>query len=856
MGVSEVAAALSSDASRGLDPAVAESRLSGPPTETSSHRLAPLWQALGDLLAEPETLLAIAIGLTCALLSGFEGGAAITILVIAFVAVFLSNGFRGARALLSLRRLDEPFATLVRGGRRVEVPARQVVPGDLLLLEVGRRVPADARLVDSYSLLVDESSVAGGSATAHKEAGTLLDPRTPFPARSNLVYAGDLVLRGRARALIVSAGFETGLRGAARREGVLGTRGTFALGAVSEKKWMLAAASVGLSVLVVLLGFLLGHEPPFHMLLAGLSLSFAAIPAELPMLVAVGLVVGAFGLSRERVVVSDLQAVENLASVTVIASDETRTLMQDRLDLKKVFPDGNRRRIIELGLLSDTEAAVGDLALADDSAVSDPLTRAFSPSAAEQGLSSEAAQNNLRLREVFSFDETRKVSSIAYDSARGVLVVARGAPESLLARSTRELGPGGEHILVDTDRDAILMAANKMAAEGLEVLGLAEKRLEKPPATQNDAEFDLTFVGLAGFVGSVKAGAKGVVAACRAAGIRPLMVTGDHPLTAVGVAMETGIQETREFIAGPELDSMDDPQLDQCVRGNAVFARVTPRTKLRIIGSLQRTGQIVAATGDDVDDASSLATADVGVAMGLRSDLVREAADIVVLDHEFATAVESTRVGRRIYANLSRGVRYYLSCKLALILACLLSVLLLAPVPFVPIQLVTMALFVDLGASVTFTAEPAGQGSTDAPRREAGSTFLDRPAAVGIVKSAAGLFLAVSAAFLLTWHYTGNLPRAESVAFVTWLLGHAFLALNMRSARHPLSALGLSSNTPMVLWVVAALALAVAAATLPAVQGFFGTVTLGPSDWAVIVPLSVAGTWWIELKKIITVSRQ
>jgi len=855
MGVSAVASALSSDASRGLDPAVAASHLARLARKTPNDVVHRLGSALKDLVVHPQILIVLALGLICALLSGFEEGVTIVVMLVAVVLACLANGVRGEGALTSLRCLDEPLAPLLRDGRRAEVPARQVVPGDLLLLEVGKRIPADARLVDSCGLVVDESSVIGGSSKVLKEAGTLLDPQTPLPARSNLVYAGDMVLQGRATALAVSAGQDAGVGGAALREGVLGTRGTTAQRDASEKSWVLAGTAAGLSVLVALLSFLLVQESASRVLLIGLSLSFAAIPDELPQLVALGQALGALGLSREHVVIRDLQAVENLASVTVIVSDETRTMLVDKLDLKKVFPQTNRRQIIELGLLSEAEAAAGHYPSAYDSGGGGTLTSALSPSATEEGLSTERVRNGLRVLRLFTLDEVRKISSTAYGSAQGVLVVAKGAPESLLARSTRELGSGGEHVLLDTDRDAILMAANKMAAEGLEVLGLAEKRLENPPAAQDDAEFDLTFVGLAAFARSVKPEARGVVTACREAGIRLVMVTGDHPLTAVSVAMETGIQETRDFIAGPELDSMNDSQLDECVKGNAVFARITPDTELRIIGSLQRTGHVVAATGDRIDDARSIAAADVGVAMGLTNDLAREASDVVIADNEFATAVDSTTAARRILGHLSRAVRYYLSCKLALVLACLLPVLLLAPVPFVPIQLVTIALFVDLGASVAFTPPLTGLDSKEAATRTPGAKLLSRTATAGIAKSATGLFLAVITVYLLTWHYAGNLPRAESAAFVTWLLGLPFMALNMGSDTRPMTRKGFYTYTPMVVWAAAAIALAAVSVTLPAAQGVFGTVTLGLRDWALVLPLSVAGTWWMELKKMVSSRR-
>jgi Ca2+-transporting ATPase len=285
---------------------------------------------------------------------------------------------------------------------------------------------------------------------------------------------------------------------------------------------------------------------------------------------------------------------------------------------------------------------------------------------------------------------------------------------------------------------------------------------------------------------------------------------------------------------------------------NRVFARITPQQKLRIVDAMHRAGEVVAVTGDGVNDAPALAASDIGIAMGRGSDLAREAADMVLTDNNFTTIITAVGEGRTLFANLTKGVRYYLACKVALVLASLIPVLLLVPVPFAPIQIILMELFMDLAASATFVAEPPEAGLMEKPPRDPKSRFLDRSMVLAIFASAAGLFAAVSAAYLFTWYQSGDLARAQTVAFATWLLGHVFLALNMRSEREPLTRLGPLSNRLMVVWMVATVAFALAATSLPGVQSIFKTTQLGIGDWTLILPLVLVSTFWIEARKLIT----
>jgi Ca2+-transporting ATPase len=846
MTANEVGEALSTDLAKGLTSEEAARRLKNVgPNIAREEEEEPIWEEFVEEAKEPLIILLFAAGVLYGFWGGIEDAFVIFAVIVVLLSVEVFNERRAGRAIRALGKLAEPMTPLFRNGVRVEIPHEQVVPGDLLSLEPGRRVPADARLVDSYSITVDESSLTGESTPVEKAAEATVPDHAPLAERVNIVFSGDTILRGKGTAVVYATGRLTELGKIAGLVHDVVVPRTLLQKTMGElSRWMVAAA-LGFSVLIPLLSVVLVHQPVTQMVLTGFSLAFATIPEELPIIITMVLALGAYRLARSNAVVRNLQTVETLGSVTVIASDKTGTLTQNIIELKKVFPDTNRRRILEVGILSD-ESIGGPQELPND-----PIERAVAAAAKENGVTAEEIGARQR-RYLFTFDSTRKIMSAGYTTSKGLWVGVKGAPEAVLSRSTRELAPGGEHVLSDTDRDSILLAGNRMAAEGLRVVGFAERTLDKERIGEDDAEYDLTFVGMAGFADTVRREVKDAISSCRAAGIRPVMMTGDHPLTAVAVAKETGLDESGQFITGPEIDTLKDAELDKVVRTTPVFARITPQHKLRLVEALHRTGQVVAVTGDGVNDAPALAASDVGIAMGRGSDVAREAADMVLVDDNFTTIVTSIGEGRRLFANLTKGVRYYLTCKVALVLSALVPVLLLVPVPFAPIQIIVMELFMDLAASATFTAEPPEKGLMERPPRDPKAKFLDRAMLTSIFTSALGLFAAVSIAYLFTWYQSGDLVRAQTVAFVTWLIGHVFLALNMRSDKEPLSRLGVLSNRLMAVWMAATIAFAVLATSLPGVQTVFKTTPLTLTEWALIIVLVAAATFWMELRKRMT----
>ena len=801
------------------------------------------WGEYLEELREPMILLLLVTGVLYSILGTLEDAVTIFAIIFTLVTFEVLNDQRASRAIDALRKLAEPTAAVLRDGKRQEVPVEDVVPGDVLVLEAGRRVAADARLVESDRLAASEASLTGESVPVEKDSDAVLAPGTPLAERRNLVFAGTNVVRGRGTAVVTATGMATELGRIAAMAQEVEEPKTPLQAAMTDLTKYLVVVAVGFSVLVPFLGWLLARGDPKTMVLTGLSLAFVTIPEELPILITMVLALGAYRLSRRHAIVKRLRAVETLGGVTVIATDKTGTLTENRMEASRYFPEQAKAALLEAGALAN------DASLEGDAGLGDPLEVALLRAAAAAGIDVPALRAAHPVRDELSFDNARARMSVVVADDGGVRVAAKGAPESLLAACTRRWTVGGVKPLTDADRLLILASAAALAASGQRVLGFAEKRAPAGPLPELQVESDLTFLGLVGLADPPRPEARASIDACRAAGVRAVMVTGDHPLTARSIAAEIGLGDGRGM-TGPELDALSDPQLQEAVRSVSVFARTTPEHKLRIVRTLRQGGARVAVTGDGINDAPALAAADIGVAMGeTGTDVAREAADLVLADDNFATIVEAVREGRVLFANLRKAVRYYLACKVAVVAITLLPVLLGVPIPLAPIQLIVLELFMDLAASATFVAEPPESDLLREPPRDPRAAFMDRPMVASIFVSAAGLFLAVSAAYLWTYASPATRPMATTVAFVTWLMGHVFLALNLRSEREPLARLGPLSNRLMVVWGAAAFLFAAVASMTPVLQTALRTTSLGAPQWALAFGLAVLGTFWIEVRK-------
>jgi len=765
------------------------------------------------------------------------------------VLVEVYTEFRAKAAIAALKQLSAPTAPVLRDGRIASVPTEAVVPGDVVIIRAGERLPADVRLIDATDLHIDESALTGESVPADKHAGAALAGPVAVAERRTMAFAGTAATSGRGRGVVTAIGMDSELGRIAGLVREAKDPRTPLQQAMRRLAGSLARLALAISVVVPAIG-LLGGQPVRDMVLTGLTLAFATVPEELPIIITMVLGFGAWRLSRRHALVKRLAGAETLGSVSVIATDKTGTLTENRMTVSHLWtgtlcPVGTvlepaERHLVELaGRCLDAEVVGTGATL---QVAGDPMERAVATLADGHGLLGATT-----VAREYGFDSTRKLMSVVYaDGDGGGDLVAKGAPEALLARATGVVIDGAESSLAGGRVAPVEAAVAAMTAEGLRVIAVASRRGLDRGTERDDAERDLTLAGLLGLSDPARPEAKAAVEALRGGGVRVLMLTGDHPATAAAVARAVGLDgDGRPIVRGADVDEMGDADLDVALGRSAVFARLAPEHKLRIVRALRRQGEVVAVTGDGVNDAPALVEADVGVAMGTGTDVAKEAADVVLADNNFATVAEAVREGRHLFDNLRKGVRFYLACKLALVVTSAAGVLVGLPVPFAPIQIVVMELFMDIAASVTFVAEPAEGDVMARPPRDPQQRFLDRSLLVWLVAGAAALAVPTAGLYLWGSFTDATVAEARTLAFVAWMAGTVALAWVMRSERTPLHRVGLASNRFLPLWT-ATTALALALFTgLPAARHALRLAPLSVVQWSASLALPVLGaTLW------------
>jgi Ca2+-transporting ATPase len=812
---------------------------------------------LKEEITEPMILLLIAVGVLYSVLGSLTDSLTIIAIITVLVLVEVWNEYRAKRSIAALKKLAPPTTLVLRNGKPREVRTAFLVPGDVILLKTGQRVPADARLLSSFGLEVDEASLTGESFPVAKDASAVLPSETRIMEQVNMVFAGTVVNRGQAKALITATGVNTEVgrvAGLAKAGKEPKTPLQLSMKQLSKS---LVWIALFFSIIVPLLGFLRGL-PLEQMILTGLAMAFAVIPEELPIIITMVLGVGAYSLSRKNALVKRLRAAETLGSVTVIATDKTGTITENKMKIEQLYFDGktvetpgfkeNEREALKTALLASD--AIRDLT--GDTVLTNPMAQAILEQLRHGEIDHQKLMEDWVLKDELSFDNKRKLASYVYQHGISLIVLSSGAPESVLAKSTKTLLKGKEVTITDADRQEVTDNMVKMAQAGERLLAFSYRRL--PAASKlkkTDLEQNLVFVGIVGFIDPPRKEVTGAIRMCQEAGIKVVMITGDHPETARTIAAQVGINSAR-VLTGNEISKMNDEELKRAVKDTFVFARVTPEDKLRIVRLFRESGDVVAVTGDGINDAPALKEAHIGVAMGIRgTDVAKETADMVLTDDNFATIETAVKEGRKLFGNLRKGVRYYLACKVALVASFLLPIALGVPLPFAPIQIIVLELFMDLAASATFVAEPEESGTMTKPPVDPKEKFMNRSLLSGISMGALSLFAAVTINFLLVWFQTQNLTQAQTVAFATWMVGHILLALNFRSEKEPLVKLGFLSNKVMILWAVLAAVTLIVGTSLPFVHESLKITNLNTQDWALVIGVSFTATFWIELKKIL-----
>ena len=852
---------------------------------------------LREQFTETMVLILIAAGVISAFLGKTTETAAILAIVVLFAVLGFVQEYRAERAMAALKQLAVPVVRVRRGGELRELPARELVPGDIVLLEAGNAVPADVRLLESAGLRIQEAALTGESEPVEKTAATIAETDLPLGDRRNMAYLGTSVTYGRGSAVVVAVGMNTELgRIATLIQNV--APGKTPLQERLDRVGRGLAGGGGIAAALVMLVGGWSGEPLADMFLTAVSVAVAVVPEGLPAVVTITLALGAQRMLRRNALIRRLPAVETLGAVTVICSDKTGTLTENRMTVTVIDAAGERLDLMEtlrhhapavtadecrisadwhlplpIRLALAAGALCNDAVLKPDPgpgcfhAIGDPTEGALLVAAARCGMFPDRLQATAPRVAEAPFDSTRKRMATVHRLADGALPEAlaalkgvaqaafvKGAVDGLLEITTHVWAGERPEPLTDSLRERIRTANDELAKAGMRVLGMAFRPLATlPPAVAAaDIERDLTFLGLVGLMDPPRAAVKPAVATCKAAGIRPVMITGDHPLTAIAIARDLGMSERPEAVTGEALNRMGPSELAGVVDQVSVYARVSPEDKLRIVDALKQRGQVVAMTGDGVNDAPALKKADIGVAMGVTgTDVAKEAADIVLLDDNFATLAAAVEEGRAIYSNLMRFIKFSLGGNLGKVLVMLAAPLFGINVALRPLQLLWLNLLTDGLMGLGLGVEPAEADTMRRPPRAPAAPVLDRAARVHI-----GWVGAVIAAATLGLGVIYFDPaRPEDTTWQTMIfaalgftqIGHA---LGLRAAGH--SVFAATANPLMPALTLATLGLQLAAIYLPFMEQFFDLTPLSLSDLGIALGMG-ALTWaCVQIEKRLT----
>lgn len=858
---SETLARLTSDLDQGLTEQEAEERLA----RFGENRLAEVRPRPGWLkfLDQFRNLLVVVL-LIAALLAGVVGEIKDSIVILVVVVLNAALGFyqehRAEQTLAALKQMLAAHARVRREGRVIDLDACRLVPGDIVLLEAGDRAPADGRLLAAHNLEVDEAALTGESHAVGKSVAAIGEVDLPLGDRINLLYMNTVVTRGRAELVVTTTGMETEMGRLAGMIASAGESETPLQRQLDHLGKRLAAIAGAVVTLIFLLDFLRGL-PLAQAAMTAVALAVAAIPEGLPAVVTVTLAIGMWRMAQNRALLKKLSAVETLGATTVICSDKTGTLTLNQMTARAGWYAGHRFSVSGEGYGAqgniDAPGLPADLlrqfllpmALCQESRVrdgeliGDPTEGALWVLAQKGGLAPLDEQaRQPRIAEI-PFDSAHKFMATFHHAGEWVDMYIKGAPDVLLARSSRWLDAGGD-VALDVDTRAGIDAENaELAGQALRVLALARRRIPArsfdPAADLWDWADDWTFLGVAGLMDPPRPEAAQAIVHCRRAGVQVKMITGDHKITAAAVGRELGL--TGEVVTGAELDAMSEAELAQRINHIAVFARVAPEHKVKIVNALKAAGHVVAMTGDGVNDAPALKAADIGVAMGITGTAVtREAATMVLTDDNFATIVRAVEEGRVIYDNIVKFVRFQLSTNIGAILTVLVATLLGMPSPFTAIQLLWINIIMDGPPAMTLGVEPARPGlMNDSPRRQ-GSQILTSFRLLRLVFYGAVMMVGT------LWMFRHGLEvhdqaYALTLAFTTFVLFQFFNVFNARAEQGTTFNSNFLRNGKLWLALGMVLMLQVVVVHWVPAQSIFGTVDLNLDDWlkAVAVASSV-----------------
>jgi len=816
------------------------------------------------VFAEQFCDLLVVILIAAAVISMFSGNVESTIVI---VAVIILNAILGTvqhekakKSLESLKSLSSPNAKVIRGGQKIEVPSAKVVPGDILLLEAGDMVVADGRILNNYSLQVNESSLTGESTNVDKEEGTI-GSEMPLADRTNMVYSGSLVTYGRAMVVVTGTGMDTEIGKIASLMNATKEKKTPLQVSLDQFSGRLAAVIMVICAIVFALS-LYRKMPILDSLMFAVALAVAAIPEALSSIVTIVQAMGTQKMAKENAIIKELKAVESLGCVSVICSDKTGTLTQNKMTVQEIYIDGNTFRPEELDLHEQLHRYIlydsiltNDSTLVDGKGIGDPTEYALLEMARKVSVNDDVLRTMMLRLEEIPFDSDRKLMSTKYELHGVPTILTKGAVDVLLDRTTHIRTAEGIRDFTEADREEINRQNMEFSRNGLRVLAFAYKEVEDDHVLSLKTENGFTFLGLVAMVDPPREESKEAVSDAKRAGIRPVMITGDHKITATAIAKQIGIFEEGDLaVTGTELDAMSDQELDGKITKISVYARVSPENKIRIVDAWQRRGNIVSMTGDGVNDAPALKKADIGVAMGITgTEVSKDAASMILADDNFATIIKAVANGRNVYRNIKNAIQFLLSGNMAGILSVLYTSIMALPVPFAPVHLLFINLLTDSLPAIAIGMEPAEKDLLSQKPRNPKEGILTKEFMMKLILQGGLIAVCTMTAFHLGLNQ-GGAAVASTMAFCTLTLARLFHGFNCRSS-HSIFRIGFSGNWYSLGAFLAGVALLSLVMFVPFLERLFSVVPLTGSQIGLVYLLAVIPTVVIQLTKIVREQR-
>ncbi len=871
----------------GLSQDEAQRRLAqyGPNELVEKKKISPWMLWLGQFKDFLIIILLVAVVLSAIL---GEVADAIVIFVIVLFATTLGfiQEYRAERAMEALKKMAAPTASVIRDGKEVEIPAREIVPGDIILLRTGDKVPADSRLIEAVNLKTEEAPLTGESVPIGKVTA-LIPGEAGVGDRTNMVFMGTTAVWGRGRAIVTGTGMQTEFGKIATLIQEVEEEPTPLKVNLAKMGKFIAYAALAICFILAGIGILRGHEI-LEMLIWGVSLAIAAVPEALPAVLTIGLAIGVQQMAKRHALIRKLHAAETLGCTTVICSDKTGTLTQDEMTVRRIYVDSKTIDVTGVGyepkgefhlngkaidVFRDTSIQTlmkintlcNDTTLASTNGVwnikGDPTEGALVVVSAKAGLSPEEASSKFPRIDEIPFSSERKRMTTMHNTPEGKIAYSKGAPEIILDSCSYILKDGKEKSLTEKDKAEVLGNATQMAGEALRVLGMAYKQLSEIPAHKEDSETGMVFVGLAGMIDPPREEVKGAVKLCDQAGIKSVMITGDHKLTAVAIAKELGIlKEGGMALTGAELDNLNDEQFEALVDKIEVYARVSPAHKLRVVEALGKKGNVVAMTGDGINDAPALKKSDIGIAMGITgTDVTKETADMVLTDDNFASIVAAVEEGRHIFGNVKKYLVYLLSCNIGEILLMAVAILFgtafgLAPgvIPLVAIQILWVNLATDGLPAIALSVDPPDPDTMKQKPRPRTQTIFTKKVTWYLVLI--GIWTAAATLGVFVWALNSgrSFAEAQSLCFVSLILIEFFNAFNCRSMDYSLFKIGPARNKWLIWAILFDVAITIPLFYVPALQGPFHTYALTAEDWGICLLTGASIFIVVEIEKLIS----